>query len=107
MILIIFKKFAKTVFRLVSSGDEKKSIITAGSIKAYGEPFTITTTLPCKSAFTALSGLSETSILGTPKTLVSVNNCSNSPAERSESTPKLLSLYFVSAIKSSFVMSFI
>ena len=50
-----------------------------------GEPFTITITLPCNSAFTALSGLSDTRILGRPRLLVSVKSCSNSPAERRES----------------------
>ena len=33
-------------FRFLSSGEDKKSINTAGRIKAYGEPFTIIITLP-------------------------------------------------------------
>ena len=102
-----FKKLPNTVFKFVSSGEDRKSIRIAGSIKAYGEPLTIITTLPCKRALTALSGLSDTRIFGIPKTLVSVNNCSNSPAESKESISKLLSLYFASATKLSFFMSFI
>ena len=72
IILITFKKFANIVFKFVSSGEDRKSIKTAGIINAYGEPFTITITLPCNSAFTALSGLSDTRILGRPRLLVSV-----------------------------------
>lgn len=56
--LTILEKFAKEVFKLVSSGDVRKSEKIAGVITPAGVPFTIIIALPFNKYFAALSGLS-------------------------------------------------
>lgn len=79
ILLISLKKLAKLKFKLLSSGDFKKSIKIAGKIKAYGDPFTNTAIFPSKSEFETLSGLSVASIWGKGEYLLSWINCSNCP----------------------------
>ena len=71
IIRINFNKFEYLNFKLISSGEDKKSIKTAGIIKEYGLPFTNTTTLPSKIWLTALSGLSVAIICGNRARLLS------------------------------------
>lgn len=101
------KKLAKLGFKLLSSGELKKSIKIEGIIIPYGVPFTITTTLPLSKYLLTLSGLSVESTWGIPKTLESIINCSNSPAESKESISRLFNLYFTSFTKSELVIFFI
>ena len=104
--LKIFKKLAKIGFKFVSSGEEMKSTMVAGKIIQYGFPFTKITTLPAYKFFAALSGLSVESIWGRLHLLLSSINCSSWPEEIIESISKLFNLYFTSATKSSFAISF-
>ena len=99
-------KLAYWNLRFGSSAEERKSTKTQGIIKTYGLPFTITTTLPERRWFAALSGLSVESIWGRLHLLLSSINCSNWPEEIIESISKLFNLYFTSATKSSFAISF-
>lgn len=60
------KKLAKTTFKFVSSGEERKSSSTAGAINAYGFPLIRMITLPCIRYFAHLSGLSVDINCGIP-----------------------------------------